>query len=205
MNENNHSNKKGKSKRDKSKHTKGMKEFPLSRVFHLIEPGPVVLVTTANKGRANIMTMSWYMMMDFEPPLIGCSIGPWDYSFATLQKTKECVIAIPTVDLITQVVDIGNCSGKDVNKFDFFSLTPIPANEVAAPLVAECFANLECRVVDTKMVSKYNLFIMEVIKAWTDPKRKERRTFHANGDGTFVVDGRTINLKKKMVKWQGLL
>jgi flavin reductase (DIM6/NTAB) family NADH-FMN oxidoreductase RutF len=182
-----------------------MKEIPLSKAFHLIEPGPVVLVTTSNKGRANIMTMSWHMMLAFEPPLIGCSIGPWDYSFATLRKTKECVIAIPTVDLASKVVEIGNCSGQDVDKFDAFGLTPAPAKKVAAPLVAECLANLECKVVDARMVNKYNLFILEVVKAWTDPGRKERRTIHANGDGTFVVDGRTINLKKKMVKWQDML
>ncbi|MGE5445859.1 MAG: flavin reductase family protein [Ignavibacteriales bacterium] len=179
-----------------------MKEIPLSKVYRLIEPGPVVLVTTANKGRTNIMTMSWHMMMEFEPPLIGCIIGPWDYSFAALRKTKECVIAIPTVDLATKVVEIGNCSGQDVEKFDTFGLTPVPAKKVSAPLVAECLANLECRVVDTRMVPKYSLFILRVVKAWTDAERKERRTIHHNGDGTFVVDGRTINLKKKMVKWQ---
>jgi len=182
-----------------------MKDFSLSKTYHLIEPCPVVMVTTAYKGRNNIMTMSWYMMLEFEPPLIGCSLGPWNYSFDTLRKTKECVIAIPTVDLISKVIDIGNCSGKDVDKFNVFGLTPISAKKVTAPLVAECLANLECQVVDTKMVSKHNFFILEAVKVWTDPKRKERRTFHANGDGTFVVDGRTINLKKKMVKWQGLL
>jgi flavin reductase (DIM6/NTAB) family NADH-FMN oxidoreductase RutF len=182
-----------------------MKELPLAKVFHLIEPGPVALVTTTIKGRANIMTMSWHMMMDFNPPLIGCGIGPWDYSFAALRKTKECVISIPTVDLIAKVIDIGNCSGQDVDKFDAFKLTPKPAKLVSPPLIAECLVNLECRVSDTKMVSKYNLFVVEVVKAWIDPKRKERRTFHANGDGTFVVDGRTINLKNKMTRWQNIL
>jgi hypothetical protein len=43
------------------------------------------------------------------------------------------------------------------------------------------------------------------VKAWVDTKHKERRTFHANGDGTFVVDGKTLNLKRKMVKFKGLL
>jgi flavin reductase (DIM6/NTAB) family NADH-FMN oxidoreductase RutF len=178
-----------------------MKEFPLSEVFHLIEPGPVALVTTAKKGHPNIMTMSWYMMMEFAPPLIGCSIGPWNYSFETLRLTKECVIAIPAFDLASKVVDIGNCSGSNIDKFDSFGLTPLPAKLVAAPLVGECLFNLECRVADTKMVGKHNFFIMEVVKAWKNPSRKERRTFHANGDGTFVVDGRTLNLKKKMTKW----
>jgi flavin reductase (DIM6/NTAB) family NADH-FMN oxidoreductase RutF len=88
-----------------------------------------------------------------------------------------------------------------VDKFEVFNLTKVPAKMVVAPLIAECMANLECRVVDTRMVNKYALFVLEVIQAWSDPKRKERRTIHANGDGTFVVDGRTIDLKKKMVKF----
>jgi flavin reductase (DIM6/NTAB) family NADH-FMN oxidoreductase RutF len=103
------------------------------------------------------------------------------------------------------VVEIGNCSGQDVNKFEAFGLTPLPAKKVSAPLIAECLANLECKVVDTRMANKYAFFVLDVIKGWTDPKRKERRTFHANGDGTFVVDGRTLDLKKKMVKWTDFL
>ena len=175
-------------------------ELPLSKAFRLIEPGPVVLVTTAHEERANVMTMSWHMVMDFTPR-IGCILGSWDYSFEALCATKECVIAIPTVDLAGKVVDIGNCSGRDVDKFRTFGLTPLPAEKVKAPLIAECLANLECRVVDTSLVEKHDLFILEGIKAWIDLKRKERRTFHANGNGTFVVDDRTLDLKKRMVKW----
>lgn len=181
-----------------------MDEFPLSKAFQLIEPGPVVLVTTAHKGNANIMTMSWHTVMDFTPQ-IGCIIGSWDYTFTALLETKECVISIPAVDIATKVVEIGNCSGQDVDKFSTFGLTPLHAELVHAPLIAECLANIECRVVDTSLVEKYNLFVMEGVKAWIDPERKERRTFHANGDGTFVVDGETINLKDKMVKWTEFL
>ena len=181
-----------------------MTELPLSKAYCFMEPGPVVLVTTANEERANIMTMSWHMVMDFTP-LIGCIIGPWDYSFTALSATKECVIAIPTVDLASKVVEIGNCSGDEIDKFEHFGLTSLPAEKVKPPLVAECLVNLECRVTDSSMVDRYNLFILEAVKAWIDPKREERRTIHHNGDGTFVVDGRTINLKKKMVKWQSIL
>jgi flavin reductase (DIM6/NTAB) family NADH-FMN oxidoreductase RutF len=181
-----------------------MKAFPLGKVFHLLEPGPVVLLTTFHKGRANIMTMSWHMMMEFEPPLIGCLVSGANHSFTALRKTRECVIAIPAVDLISKVVDIGNCSGEDVDKFEKSGLTPVPAKQVKAPLIAECLFNIECKLVDTSMVNKYNMFILEGVKAWSDPKRKERKMFHANGDGTFVVDGKTIDLKKKMVKWTNL-
>ncbi|MGB2630266.1 MAG: flavin reductase family protein [Candidatus Omnitrophota bacterium] len=180
-----------------------MKEFPLSKVYHLIEPGPVVLVTTANKKKANIMTMSWHMMMEFEPPLIGCVLSNRNYSFSALKATKECVIAIPSVNIINKVVDVGNCSGQDVDKFKTIGLTPLPAKKVKAPLIAECFANLECRVVDTALVNKYNLFILKVVKAWWDPRRKERKMIHhTNSDGIFAIDGRTLNLKKRMVKWK---
>jgi flavin reductase (DIM6/NTAB) family NADH-FMN oxidoreductase RutF len=177
-----------------------MREYPLSKAFQLIEPGPVVLLTTARKGKANVMTLSWHMPIEFSPQ-IACVVSPCDYSFVALRATKECVIAIPTVDLLDKVVDIGNCSGKDVDKFERFGLTPRPAERVQAPLVAECLANLECRVIDTRMVNKYSIFILQGLKAWIDAKRKERRTFHANGDGTFVVDGRTLDRKSRMVKW----
>lgn len=182
-----------------------MRDLPLARVFQLIEPGPVALLTTASKGRANVMTMSWHMMMEFVPPLIACVVSPADYSYNALRTTRECVIAIPGVDLIGKVVDIGNCSGADIDKFSVYRLTAVPAKKVAAPLIAECLANLECKVVDTRMVNKYALFILEAVKAWRNPARRERRTFHANGDGTFVVDGRTLDLKKKMVKFPELV
>lgn len=182
-----------------------MKGFPLSKVFQLIEPGPVVLVATKNENKANIMTMSWHTAMEFEPPLIGCIISECNYSFKALCATKECVIAIPTVDIATTVVDIGNSDGDSTDKFMEFGLTPLAAEKVKAPLIAQCLANLECRVVDTAFVSKYNLFVLKVVKAWHDPGRKERRTIHANGDGTFVVDGRTLNLKKRMVKWKAMI
>ena len=176
-----------------------MKELPLAKAFQLIEPGPVVLVTTAHKEKANVMTLSWHMVMDFTPQ-IGCVIGPWDFSYTALRATRECVLAIPTVDLAGKVVDIGSCSGRDVDKFKKFKLTPLPAELVKAPLIAECLAHIECRVVDDRAGKKYNLIVLEGIKAWIDPDRKERRTFHANGDGTFVVDGRTLNLRKRMLK-----
>jgi len=181
-----------------------MNELLLSKAFQLIEPGPVVLVTTAHRKKINVMTMSWHMVMDFTPQ-IGCIIGPWDHSFSALRRTKECVIAVPTVDIAGKVVDIGNCSGKDVDKFKAFALTPLPAENVKAPLIAECLAHIECRVADDSLADKYNLFILEGVKAWIDPDRKERRTFHAIGDGTFVVDGRTLDLRERMTKWQSII
>jgi flavin reductase (DIM6/NTAB) family NADH-FMN oxidoreductase RutF len=175
------------------------KNYPLHHVYRLLEPGPVVLVTTSLKGKANIMTMSWHTMMEFVPPLVGCVLSGRNYSFDALCKTKECVLNIPSVELAKQVVGVGNCSGSKVDKFKKFKLTAMPASDVAAPLIAECYANLECKVVDARMVNKYNFFVLEVLKAWIDPARKNSHTLHHQGKGKFMVAGDTIKLPSKMV------
>ncbi len=175
-----------------------MKNLPLSKVYQLLEPGPVVLLTTARKGRANVMTMSWHMMVEFEPPLVACVVSNRNHSFAALRATGECVIAIPALKLARKVAQVGNCSGRDIDKFATFGLTARPAEKVAAPLVEECFANLECQVADTRFVNRYGLFILEVVKAWRDPAQKHPKTIHHQGYGRFVVDGATIQLKSKM-------
>ncbi len=119
-----------------------------------------------------------------------------NYSFAALRRTRDCVIAIPARKLAAKVVKIGNCSGRDMpDKFAAVGLTPKPAAKVGAPLVAECFANLECRVADTRMVAKYNMFVLEVVKAWIDPAQKNPKTIHHQGYGRFAVDGRILTLK----------
>jgi flavin reductase (DIM6/NTAB) family NADH-FMN oxidoreductase RutF len=174
------------------------KSFPLSEVYRLLEPGPVVLVTTARLGRANIMTLSWHTMMDFEPPLVGCIISNRNYSFGNLKASRECVINIPTVELARKVVRCGNLSGRKVDKFKTLGLTPVAGARVKPPLVGECYANLECRVVDARLVEKYQFFILEVLKAWVDPAKKHPRTIHHLGRGIFMVAGRTIRLPSKM-------
>jgi flavin reductase (DIM6/NTAB) family NADH-FMN oxidoreductase RutF len=170
------------------------KNHPLSEVYRLLEPGPVVLVTTARAGRANVMPMSWHTMMEFVPPLVGCVVSNQNHSFVALQATRECVINIPTVELAETVVACGNASGRQVDKFKAFGLTPVAAALVQAPLIAECYASLECRVIDEQLVLKYNFFVLEVVRAWIDPARKRPRTIHHQGEGVFLVAGRKINL-----------
>lgn len=174
------------------------RSFPLSKVYGLLETGPVLLLTTAHKGRANVMAMSWHTMMEFEPPLVGCIVSNRDFSFTALKATRRCVLNIPTADLALKVVNCGNSSGRRLDKFEAFGLTPTPAALVGAPLIAECYANLECRVVDTRLVNRYNFFVLEVLKAWIDPGCKNPRTLHHQGRGAFMVAGKTIKLPSKM-------
>jgi flavin reductase (DIM6/NTAB) family NADH-FMN oxidoreductase RutF len=176
-------------------------EFPLDRAFTFVESGPVLLVCTRHNGRSNLATISCHASMGFEPTL-GLCFGPWNFSYAALAETGECVVAIPPADLMERVVDIGNCSGETTDKFSRFGLTAQPALEVKAPLVAECLYNLECRVVDRSLVKTRHFFVLRGVRAWRHPAPPDARSFHAVGDGTFVIDGETVDLRHKMTKWQ---
>lgn len=172
-----------------------MRQFRLGKAFTLMESGPVVLITTHDGKKSNIMTISWTMVVDFTPQF-ALTTGPWNYSFAALRKQKECVIAIPAVDMLDQVVGIGTCSGSDTDKFAKFGLTPEPGKLVKAPLIKECLANIECKVID--IVAKHNIVVLEGVAAYMNTARKEKRTLHAVGDGTFIVDGRKLDRRKMM-------
>jgi flavin reductase (DIM6/NTAB) family NADH-FMN oxidoreductase RutF len=172
-----------------------MKQMKMSKVFTLMESGPVVLITTNDGKKDNIMTISWTMVLDFTP-VFAITTGEWNYSFMALRKTKECVISIPTVDMLDKVVGIGTCSGADTDKFPKFKLTPVKGRIVKAPLIKECLANIECKVTD--IVKKHNIVVLEGVAAYFDASRKEKRTLHAVGDGTFIVDGRKLSRKKMM-------
>jgi flavin reductase (DIM6/NTAB) family NADH-FMN oxidoreductase RutF len=173
-----------------------MKKFPLKKAFTFIEPGPVVMITTFDGKKNNIMTISWNMVLDFTPQF-AILTGPWNHSYKALVKTEECVISIPSVAISQKVIKIGACSGKDTDKFKKFNLTALKAKYVKAPLIKESLANIECLVTDH--IKKHNIFVLDGISAWFNDKLKEKRMFHAAGDGTFTIEGRRINHKKLML------
>lgn len=172
-----------------------MDPLPLSRAFTLIEPGPVVLVTTHDGTRPNIMTITWTMVRGFDATF-ALTTGPWNHSWGALSKTRECVLAIPTAGMIDTVVGVGMCSGADTDKFERFGLTPLPAQHVGAPLIGECLANIECRV--EEIVERLDLVLLQGVAAHIDPDRKDRRLLHAVGDGTFIADGERFDRSAAM-------
>lgn len=180
------------------------KDFPVSNVRRFLEPGPIVLVSSQWQGKTNIMTLGWHMIMETEPSLIGCYIWTADYSHNMIRKSKACVFNIPTVEMATTVVKIGNCSGRDTNKFDQFKLTPLPAKKVDAPLIKECYANFECKLIDSSLIKKYSLFIFEVVKAHVAVAPKFPKTIHYRGDGLFMISGPTVTKYRKFFKPENL-
>ena len=173
-----------------------IRRLALSRVYGWLEAGPVVLLSTAERGKANVMTMSWHTMLDFDPPLLACVVGEGDHSFRALRRTGECVIAVPGLDLLDVAVGVVTCSGAEVDKFARFGLTRAKARHVAPPLIADCLANIECRVVE--WIERHNIIVLEGLAAYVDDERAEKRLIHAVGDGHFIADGARFDRADKM-------
>ncbi|MDY4340886.1 flavin reductase family protein [Xanthomonas sp. LF07-6] len=171
-------------------------DFPTQDVRRFLEPGPVVLVSSAWKQQRDIMTLGWHMVLEFSPSLLACCISSANHSFALLRRSKQCVINLPTADLVDTVVGIGNTSGADLDKFAHFGLTAVPATHVAAPLIAECYASFECRLHDGSQIGKHSLFVWEVVKAHVAASPKRPRTLHYRGDGRFMLSGAEISRRR---------
>jgi flavin reductase (DIM6/NTAB) family NADH-FMN oxidoreductase RutF len=172
-------------------------DFPVSKIRKYLEPGPIVLVSSAWQGKNNIMTMGWHTVMEFSPSLIGCMITEANHSYKMIKQSGECVINIPTVDMIDKVIGIGNCSGVKTDKFKKFELTAEKAELVNVPVIQECYANFECRVKDKHFLSKYNFFILEVIAARVATWPEYPKTVHYRGEGVFMVSGKQVAFREK--------
>lgn len=173
------------------------KSFPVSNVRRYLEPGPIVLVSSAYRKERNIMTLGWHLVLGFTPSLVGCYIWDENHSFGLIKKSKQCVINIPTADLIETVIGIGNCHGSEVDKFETFGLTPEPGKKVSAPLITECYASFECKLIDTTLINRYGLFMFEVVKAHVASSPKYPKTVHYRGDGAFMFSGPTRSYRSR--------
>lgn len=173
------------------------RNLPVEQVRRFLEPGPIVLVSSVHKGERNIMSMGWHMVMEFQPSMIGCFITSANHSYELIRQSKECVINIPEAHLLDTVIGIGNCHGEDVDKFEKFGLSAGKAAKVKAPIIRECYANYECKLVDTSLLNKYSLFVFKVVKAHAAVTPKFPKTVHYRGDGVFMISGGNVSRASK--------
>lgn len=144
--------------------------YSVGLVHRLIEPGPTVMITAAGENWPAVMTNGFNLPVRHDG-ILAVIVGPWDATYESLRRTRECVIAVPGSVLIETVVDVGNSSSADVNKWEWFGLTPLPASIIGAPLVGECVANIECVVEDDSLVEEYDLWVLRAEAAWHHPER----------------------------------
>jgi len=177
----------------KSEHQTKVK-IPIAKAYRLINYGPVVLVTSAWKDKQNVATIAWCSPLASEPVLAGVAVYQEHFTRKLIHQSKEFVINVPGADLRRKVENCGSVHGSQVDKFEKFGLTPILASKVKAPLVAECFAHLECKLVNEVKVGDHVLFVGEVVNALVDKgavnkegivNLKQVKTLHHLGSDEF--------------------
>lgn len=174
------------------------RNFPTAKTRRHLEPGPIVLISSAWKGKTNIMTLGWDGMISYEQ--IITYIWDANHSFDMIRRSQQCVINVPTADMIETVVGIGNCHGARIDKFAKFDLTPVEASKVDAPLIGECYASFECQLSDDSLIDERGLFIWDVVKAHVAASPKNPKTIHYRGDGQFMIGGKAVDMKRRFKK-----
>ena len=145
------------------------------------------------------MTCGWHMMLGFEPTTVGCYIWDQNDSREMIRRSKQCVINLPTAEMVDTVIDIGNSHARElsVDKFEQFKLTAVDATKVKAPMIGQCYANFECELADSKLLGRYSLFVFEVVRAHVAPRPKYPTTMHYRGGGVFMFSGKNVSYRKR--------
>jgi flavin reductase (DIM6/NTAB) family NADH-FMN oxidoreductase RutF len=142
----------------------------VSNFHHLLHPYNTSLVTCCDaEEQPNIIAIAWLIPVSVSPPLVGMSIRPTRHSYGLIQATGEFVINVASYEIAQQVLFCGRRSGRDVDKFAATGLTPGKAQHVRPPIIEECIAHLECRVVQEAEAGDHRLVIGEVLAAYTRP------------------------------------
>ncbi len=169
----------------------------VSSIHTLLHPMHTVLVSCIGKsGRPNIITLAWVMPTSINPPLVAISIAPRRHSHKLIEKTKEFVVNIPTIDLLKETLFCGRVSGRKHDKFKETGLTPTPARKVKAPIIKECIAHLECKLHSQFTTGDHTIFVGEIVAAYADKKsfkkeyslKKAKMIFHLGGNSFATLE-----------------
>lgn len=183
---------------------------PLAKACRLLNHGPTVLVSAAHDGRRNVMAAAWVMPLDFDPPKVAAVIDKSAFTRGLVEASGCFALSVPTRALIDRVHALGNASGRRDDKFAHFGVATFPATRIDAPLVEDCVAWLECRVLPEPAIQqRYDLFVAEVVAAQADERvfrdgrwafdgaPDDMRTIHHVAGGHFLVSGEGVDAKKR--------
>ena len=179
---------------------KHVQAVPLTKSFLLLNHGPVVMIGSASSERKNVMSASWVMPLDFNPPRVAVVISSTNLTREFIETSGEFSLNIPCRNIAKQVLAAGGVSGRKGDKIEPCGIELFEASRIRAPLVRGCVGWLECKVIpEPENQSRYDLFIAEVVAAWSDPEvfsdgrwhfpDDGRRTLHYQAGGSFFMTG----------------
>lgn len=173
--------------------------------YRLLYPRNTILVSCAAKDdKLNIITLAWSMPVSIKPPIIAISIAPKRYSHQIIEETKNFVVNVPTMNIVRETLFCGRRSGKIHDKFKETGLTPLPAKMVQAPIIEECVAHLECRLLRQMIIGDHTLFTGRVLTAYANTDifddrlnkfdlMKAKFVCHLGGDDFSTLSSKTVS------------
>jgi flavin reductase (DIM6/NTAB) family NADH-FMN oxidoreductase RutF len=180
------------------------KQVQLNRAKWLVEPGCVVLVTSGSMDNPNVMTFSWQTPVNSSDPcLIVLAISHVRYSYELIKQNHELVINVPGEDTLDATHFVGRMSGRGIDKFTRAGLTATAAEVVEPPLVEECAAHLECRVVNIFEMQSHDLLVCEVVRAVAEAEYFDGRWIPEKFRTLHYLGGNKYGLMTQMVEARG--
>lgn len=183
------------------------KEVPLTAAYRLLTPGWVVLVASEKEGRFNVMTASWQMPVSVTPPLVAVAVAKKHLTAEYILAGGSFTLNVPGRELLPQVHYCGTHSGREVDKFAATGLTPVPGRKVAAPLIAECLAGVECRLWQAYDGGDHHIFVGEAVAAVAAAKYFDQHWLLGPEEGAlplnhlggplYAVSGKVLRVQKE--------
>ena len=130
----------------------------------MLNPTPVVLITSKNKkDKVNVFTVGWISTVCTKPPMIAMGIRPERLSYDYINETMECVVNLPSRDMVKIVDYCGVRSGKVEDKIKHFNLELEPGENITTPSLKKAPIALECKVTNITKLGTHDMFLCEVV------------------------------------------
>ena len=135
----------------------------------MLNPTPVVLITSkGNEGRVNIFTVAWISTVCTKPPMLAVGIRPERLSYRYIKESMECVINLPSRDMVKIVDYCGVKSGSKEDKIKHFGLELDDGVSIKTPSLSKAPVALECTVKSITPLGTHDLFLLEVLNVKVD-------------------------------------
>ncbi len=135
----------------------------------LLNPTPVVLVTAKNKqNKINVFTVGWISTVCTKEPIIAMGVRPERLSYEYIKDSGECVINLPTKEMVKIVDYCGVVSGRKTDKIKHFNLTLSAGEAISTPSIEKSPIALECKVKSITPLGTHDLFLLEVLNVKID-------------------------------------
>ncbi len=136
----------------------------------LLAPVPAVMVSCALPGeKPNIVTIAWAGTVNSDPPMCSISVRKERFSHSIIRDSGEFVINLVGQAQLKAMDYCGVKSGRDVDKFSAYGLTPVSVPGFAAPAIGECPLYLACRVTTVQELGSHDLFLGVVEQLGVQP------------------------------------